>query len=292
MMTVFADLKDEVYRNLLGFTRSQEQITHLTAAITDVDTTFVMADPTQLSRGVVEIGDELIYVDRKDSVTLTATIPPYGRGYLSTTAVDHAAGERIINNPRTPRYVIGQAINQTIRAVYPDLYAVHTAKFPYVAARLHYTLPTDADTLLSVEWQPSGPSLVWIPVRYWRQSTTADQVDIELGDAIEAGRPVRFTYGARPSELDDCSSSFTDTGFDDNVRDVIVYGACARVIGYGESARLQSEAIETSTAAQIIPPGATMNAGKYFYQLHRQRLAEEQRRLQLRHRAVVHRTQF
>ena len=148
-----------------------------------------------------------------------------------------------------------------------------------------------ADTLLTVEWQPPGPSYAWLPVRYWRQSTTAQVVDVEIGDTIMPGRPVRLSYGARPAELDDLSIEFTDTGFDDNVRDVIVYGACSRLIGYSEAAHAESESIESQTQVQA-PPGSTLNAGRYFLQLHKQRLAEEQRRLQLRHRVTVHRVQF
>ena len=289
---IYAELKDEVYESLLGYTRSQEQTTHLTAPITETDLLVPVADSNQISRGVIEIGDELLYLDRKDAAGSSGAVAPYGRGYLGTTSATHEPGERIINNPRTPRNHIGRAINQTVRSVYPDLYAVHTYQFPYVAAQLHYTLPADAETLLQVEWQPPGPSLMWIPIVYWRHSSTADEVGVELGDAIQPGRPVRLTYGARPNEIDDFSVDFTDTGFDENVRDVIVYGACARIIGYTESARLQSEAIESQTQQQMIPPGATLNAGRYFFQLHKQRLAEEQRRLQLRHPVVVHRTQF
>ena len=291
-MTIFADLKDEVYENLLGYTRSQEQTSYLTQPLTETDLLVAINDVTQISRGVVEVGDELIYVEKKDPDSLTAIVPPYGRGYLATTAAVHGIGDRVINNPRTPRNAIGKAINQTIRSVYPDLYAVKTTQFPYVAARLHYELPSDADTLLSVEWQPSGPSRVWLPSRYWRQSTTAKKVAVEVGDSVEPGRPVRLTYGARPCELDDFSTEFADTGFDENCRDVIVYGACSRLIGYAEASRLQAESIESQTQAQLIPPGSTLNAGKYFFQLHKQRLGEEQRRLQLRHRAVAHRTQF
>jgi hypothetical protein len=291
-MTVFAELKDEVYENLLGYTRSQEQTTHSLQPINETDLTFTVADASQISRGVIEIGDEMIYVERKDSVQNTVTVPPYGRGYLATAAAVHNIGDRIINNPRTPRHIIGQAINQTIRSVYPDLYAVKTTLFPYVAARLHYVLPSDADTLLSAEWQPPGPSLVWMPLRFWRQSTTAKSVDVEIGDSIMPGRPVRLTYGARPCELDDISVDFCDTGLDDNCRDVVVYGACSRLIGFAESSRLQSESIESQTQAQLIPPGSTLNAGRYFFQLFKQRLAEEQRRLQLRHRVAVHRVQF
>lgn len=289
---IFDEMKDEVYQNLLGFTRAQEQVTHLTAPITEADLVVPIADAGQVNRGVIEIDDELIYVDRKDTTSSSATVPPYGRGYLGTTASTHDAGARVINNPRTPRDTIGKSLNQTIRSVFPDLYAVKTTEFPYVAARLHYELPRDANQLLTVEWQPSGPSLVWMPIRFWRSSVTAQVVDVEVGDAIEPGRPVRLTYGARPIELDDFSVEFCDTGLDDNARDVIVYGACSRIVGYQEAARLQSEAIESQTQAQLIPPGATLNAGKYFLQLHKQRLAEEQHRLQTRHPVVLHNTRF
>lgn len=288
-MTALGNLREEVYASLMGFVRVQEQSTYLTAPISDTAVNFAVSDAKPLSRGVIEVGDELMYVDRKDEVADTVTIPPYGRGYLGTTAVAHAAGERVTNNPRFPRNDITKAINRTISAMYPDVTSVKTTTFPFRTAVLRYALPVDADYIVSAEWMVPGPSDVFLPVGRWRADTTATEVRIEVRDTnIVPGQNIRVTYAAKPTALTDLSVAFTDSGFADSAQDIVVYGACSRLLGYTESARLQSESIESSDHNSLVPPGSTLNAGRYFYQLYKQRLAEEQRRQQLRFPIRMH----
>ena len=79
------DLADEVITNLAGYTLQQDRSTHLTADITI--TTSSIASPTVISladaeigKGIIEIDDELFWVDDIDRVASTATVAPYGRG--------------------------------------------------------------------------------------------------------------------------------------------------------------------------------------------------------------------
>lgn len=287
-MTIFDELKGEVYLNLEGYARSQEQATHLPSPISATAVNFAVADAGQVSRGVVEIDDELLYIDSKDATGNTVTAPPYGRGYGGTTATSHAAGVRVTINPRFPRASIGRAINETIRSTYPDIWAVGTTTFPYRASVLRYALPTDADRVIAADWLVPGPSDVFQPVSRWREDVTASEVRIEVRDMVVPGQTVRVTYATRPVELDDLSTDFTDTGLDLNARDLVVYGACARLLGYSVGGRLQSEAVETQERGQGLQSGELLNAGRYFYQLYKQRLSEEQRRLQLRYPARIH----
>ena len=78
-MSTFVNLIDETNLALTGYTNRQDQATFLTADIGSTDTTFTVADGTVLTRGLVEIDDELIWVDSFDRTTNTATIPGYGR---------------------------------------------------------------------------------------------------------------------------------------------------------------------------------------------------------------------
>ena len=62
-MTLFSELIDETALALTGYTSRQDQATYLTAPMSATDLTFTVADGTILTRGIVEIDEELIWVD-------------------------------------------------------------------------------------------------------------------------------------------------------------------------------------------------------------------------------------
>ena len=86
-MTTLNEMIDEVLINLSGYTYQQDRSTYLTAAVTTL--TSPSSSPTILSlgstdsvgKGVIEVGEELMWVDSFDRVANTATIAPYGRGF-------------------------------------------------------------------------------------------------------------------------------------------------------------------------------------------------------------------
>jgi hypothetical protein len=92
---------DEVLINLSGYTYQQDRSTYLTAAVTTL--TSPSSSPTILSlgstdsvgKGIIEVGEELMWIDSFDRVANTATIAPYGRGYLGTTASTAAVDTKV-----------------------------------------------------------------------------------------------------------------------------------------------------------------------------------------------------
>ena len=90
-MPTFKDVIDETHLALTGYTNRQDQATYLTAPISSTDLTITVADGTVLARGIIEIDDELIWVDRFDKANNLMTVAPgFGRGYQGTTASPHA----------------------------------------------------------------------------------------------------------------------------------------------------------------------------------------------------------
>ena len=98
-MSTFAQLTDATLMYLDGFSTVQDQATYLQQSCTSSDLTLTVADTTALSRGLLEIEDELIQVDTIDAGSGNLVIPPYGRGFRSTTATAHAAGSRVVSAP-------------------------------------------------------------------------------------------------------------------------------------------------------------------------------------------------
>lgn len=296
-MATFNDLVSRVKQQLLGYTRDQASISYLTAPMVANDTTFTADLDTvkQVSRGIVEIDEELLLVKSRDPATGEVTVMAgvNGRGVESTTATSHAANAIITADPRYPRARIMEAINDSINGVYPDLWVFGETEFPWTAARYEYPIPAEAESVYRVMTNTIGPSAVWFPNSSWRfnsqASTTPGQTfptppptgkSIQvMRDFIVPGRNVRVIYTKKPTNLADLSENFSVTGFPDRYIDLIVYGACWRLIPAYEAARLQQTAIEATERAELVPAGSASKASQYYYNLYQTRLEEERDRL-------------
>jgi len=285
-VTLFSDLIDETALALTGYTSRQDQATFLTADLSATATTFTVADGTVLTRGIVEIDEELIWVDSFDRTTNTATIPPYGRGFRDTTPVPHTAGTRVTITPSFPRAMIRKDINEAIDAIYPDLFGVYYTTFPFIAARTTYQLPQEAIDALAVSWQTIGPSLEWLPVRHYRIDRTANPLawnsgkTISISDGIIPGRTVQVVYTKKPTQLQNDNDDFTLTGLPESCREVIILGAAYRSAAYIDMGRIPAITAEADAQQQSNPVGSATNMSRYFYQMYQQRLQVEIRRQQ------------
>lgn len=298
MPATFTDLANRVKQQLLGYTKDQASISYLTVAMGASDATF-QVDPetvTNLSRGLAEINDEMLLIKKYDrsSGTVTVLSSTYGRGVEGTVAAAHDVGSLIINDPRFPIARVKEAINDTINGVYPDLWTFGEYEFPYRAARYEYPIPAEAEDVYKVVVNTIGPSGVWFPLTSWRfntvASTTAGQVkptptptgkSIQLmRDFIVPGRNVRVTYTKKPNVLVNGTDPFeATTGFPERYIDLIVFGACWRLLPAYESSRLQQQNIEATERAPLVPAGSASSAAQLFLTLYTRRLNEERDRL-------------
>ena len=296
-MTTFNDMVEEVLINLEGFTLRQDRTTYLTAAIDDNDLTMSLASGDNIGKGIVEIDDELIHLDSVDRSDRSATISPFGRGYRGTTAAAHTLNTKVTFSPSFPRLSVKRAINDTIRAVYPNIFGVASTTFTYNAAQTTYSLPVNAETVLALSWDSIGPSGEWIPIRRWRQDPTAASSEyattnsISIYDSLVPGRTVQVIYTKEPSVLSSGSDVFTTvTGLSESVRDVIIYGAAYRMVSFLDPGRLtftSPEADQNDTTRQF---GAGTNTARYLLALYQQRLQEESQRLHGKYPVRVHYT--
>lgn len=297
-MATFNDLVSRVKQQLLGYTRDQASISYLVAPMGATDTSFTVDSDTvkNISRGLVEIGDELMLVKSRDPNTGTVTLfgNLNGRGVDGTVAIPHATDEIVTSDPRYPRQRIKEAINDTIAAVFPDLWVFGSYEFPWFAARYEYPLPADVEMVHKVGVNTIGPSAVWFPSSSWRfdpqASTTAGQVKPSptptgktlqlMRDFVVPGRNVRVIYAKKPGLLSANTDDFESvTGFPERYIDMITYGACWRLIPAYEAARLQQTAIEATERAELVPAGSASKASQYYLGLYQRRLEEERDRM-------------
>lgn len=295
-MSTFVNLIDETNLALTGYTNRQDQATFLTADIGSTDTTFTVADGTVLTRGLVEIDDELIWVDSFDRTTNTATIPGYGRGFRDTTATTHSAGTRVTISPSFPRSVIRRNLNLAIDGVYPDLFGIYYTTFTWQAAVTTYQLPNEAIDILGCSWQTIGPSKEWLPVRHYRIDRMANPTTwgtgktVSIREGIIPGRTVMVTYTKKPTTLTYDSDDFTMTGLSDSAREIIILGAAYRTAMYLDMGRVPAATAEADAQQGNDPIGSAANIGRLLQQMYNQRLLVEVRRLQVQYPPRTHYT--
>lgn len=297
MPATFGNIVQRVRQQLLGYTKDQAAISYLTQPMSATDTTF-MVDPgtvTKLSQGLVEIQDEMVLVRNYDRTTGVVNVMAglNGRGVEGSVATEHFTDDIVTSDPRFPRLRIKEAINDTIMALYPDLWVFGQTEFPYVAARYEYVLPPEVENVYKVVANTVGPSAIWYPMTKWRfntmASTTPGQVKptpaptgktIQIFDGVVPGRNVRVSYTAPPSTLVNEEDDFeTTTGYPERYIDMITYGACWRMLPSYEAGRLQQQSIEATERAALVPTGAATSASQYFLGLYTKRFNEERDRM-------------
>jgi hypothetical protein len=284
-MPTFDELTDEVKSNLQGYTLRQDRITYVTnsGGLTTTSTAINVGSASNLAKGIIEIDDELIWIDTFDKANNQLTVAPgFGRGYMGTTASPHAQYAQVTLAPTFPRVTIKKALNDTIRSLYPKLFAVGSTTFTFNAAQVTYPLPDDCREVLYMSWQTTGSSKEWLPIRKWRFDPLANtptfntQKTINLYENIQPGRTVKVWYTMVPDTMDANTDDFVDvTGLPDSCQDVVVYGACYRLLSFVDAGRINLSSAEADLNDTKIPASAGSSASKYVFALFQQRLQEE-----------------
>jgi hypothetical protein len=299
-MATFAQLVDEVRSNLSGYTLRQDRITNLTNpnGITATDLAITIGNSENLAKGVVEIDDELIWVNTFDKQNLTLNaIQGFGRGWGGTTPSPHALNSQVTLTPTFPRVNVKKALNDTINSLYPKLFAINSVTFSFNAAQVAYALPDDARDVLYVSWQTVGPSKEWLPVNRWRIDRMANVAafnttkTVNIYDKIQPGRTVQVYYSVIPNTLTNNNDNFAAvTGLPESSRDVVTLGAAYRLLSYLDTGRINLSSAEADINDSKLPSTAGASASKYVFALYQQRLGEESVKLQDRFPIRVHYT--
>lgn len=300
MAATFKDLVDDVRSNLAGYTMRQDRMTYLAnpSGITTTTLEIQTGSSSNLAKGIIEIDDELIWVDEFSKTSNTMSVAPgFGRGYLATNPAPHVINSAITIAPSFPRVTIKKAINDTINSLFPKLWTAKSTTFTYNPSVLSYAIPDDAEEILSVSYSTVGPSKVWAPVRNWgldpmANATTFNSTNtITIRDAIPSGRTVQVWYTTMPNTLESNYDDFeTVTGLPESSRDVVVLGACYRLLTFIDAGRINLASAEADTQDSKIPFSASMSSSKYVLALYNQRLNEEAAKLKGKYPVRIHYT--
>jgi len=294
-MTQLIDIINDVQLDLSGFTYRQDRATYLTTAATSGDLVLYVASTENIGKGIVEIDDEMMWVDSYDRQANTLTIAPFGRGYNSTTAVAHTVNTKVIITPTYPRVAIKRAINDTVQAVYPKVFAVGSTPVSFLASRTTYPVPQGAIQILSMAWQSVGPTKEWLPIRQWRWDPIAYASAFPTGrtvsiyDNVLPGRTINIVYAQLPVVMSNLTDDFeTVTGLPTSMRDVIIYGAAWRLSSYIDPARISITGAAADEFDTKRPYGTGTNVTKGLQALYQQRLEEESLKQKIQFPTRVH----
>lgn len=289
---------DEIKSNLQGYTLRQDRISYVANAggLTTTSNEITIGSSSNLAKGIIEIDDELIWIDSftKSNNTLNV-IPGFGRGYQGTSPAPHAQYAQVTLAPTFPRVAIKKAINDTINSLFPSLWAVTSTTFTYNASVTTYALPDDLESILYLSWQTTGSSQEWLPINRWRAdgmanaSTFNTTNTVSIYDSVQPGRTVQVWYTTVPDNLDNNTDDFADvTGLPQSCQDVVTLGASYKLLSFLDPGRINLTSAEADSADSKIPSSAGVSSSRYIYALYQQRLNEEALKLKDRYPIRLH----
>lgn len=254
MPTTFKNLQDEVLMALHGYGLAQPRTTFLSSGITATDLTASVRNTQDIDMGLAEIGGELVFIESVDRTANTITFSPDGRGYYGTTAAAHAANARLTFAPTWPRQRVKAAINDVILGVWPQVYGVAQTQFAFTPAVTTYSIPADAEGVLSITADTYGPSRQQQVVRRFRFDSTAPTDDwattnsLTLLEGVSPGVTVTVTYKKQPSVLSADADTLATSGLRESARQLLMLGACAQLLSMMDVSRLT---VDTAPADQL-----------------------------------------
>jgi hypothetical protein len=305
-MTTLLNMIDEVSINLSGYTLQQDRATHITEDVAATASTIAapitlsLASTDSVGKGIIEIDEELFWVDNYDRVGNTATISPYGRAYLGTTLAAHTAGTKVSIAPTFPRFVIKRAINDTISAIGSSIFAANKTTITSNLATSAFRLPATGSSLnirsiLAVAYEAIGPSKEWIPIRNWRFDGNANSTaftseqTISIYDMIPSGRTIQVVYSTDPLPFTSNTEVFTtQTGLPESCKDLIILGATYRLLSNLDPARASMVSPQADETDSKRPYGSSQSLTRQVYALFNQRLNEEIKNQQDKYPIRVH----
>ncbi|AXG81142.1 phage adaptor protein [Streptomyces paludis] len=284
-MPTFDQLVARVKAELQGFALDQASVSELAAPMGPADTSFMCDGSTvaNLSRGMVEIDDELILVKAFDSTSGVVSVMGLGngRGYQNTTPAAHAVNALVTSSPAFPRARVKDELNNALKALYPSLVVLEAVDFPFNAAQVEYPLPEAATDVWYVTGRWVGPERVSAPMPNWRYNPKALPADfptgksIQLFDGVTPGQNVRVVYVRPPVALVAGDDDFTVSGYPERLADLIVWDACKRLLPSMLSARLQQQAVEATERAALVSSRDIATAVQLYGSLYAEGLAQE-----------------
>lgn len=290
--TTFASLVEEIIGGLQAHTFAPDQMTVLTDDVTATDTRMRVEDIAEVSKGVIEIGNELVYVRAIDDAAGELQTNLAWRGFRGTQAEAHTAGEVVTFAPAFPRSVVRREINNVLRSIYPLVFGVKSLEVTGGNNSPHVMLPADAVRIVDVRVKRDSIT-GWERVREWDATYSAPSefgtgVTLDLYGYICAGYKVQVVYAIHPKPLVNDSDPFTESGLSERCKDIVTFGVQWRLAQNLDLSRLPVVTAESDELDANKQTGAAIQVANTFYKLHTSAIERERSALNLQYPARTH----
>ncbi len=283
-MATLNQLTEQTIAEVNSYVKNQESVTIITTGVSSSDLTMLVDDVTSLSKGIVEIDDELIYV--KKAVAASGTIQvlgtngnPVGRGWRGTTATSHPTGSVVRNNPIFPRTQVKRAILETIKAM--NFPCITNYTFTFNGSDYSYIMPDAMEDITGISWDVPDSTGVWSIIKnyrvdknYYDTTTNTIKQALILKETPMPGRTVNVQYTKFPTVITD-NQELTVSGLPASCEDVVRLGAMYRLLSTVDPGKVTAVSVSADALDQPVQAGASTSAAKYIFQLYTVRLSEE-----------------
>ena len=288
-MATLNELTEQTLGEINGYVRNQESVTIALNVVDADDLSIPVDDASAISKGIIEIDDELLYV--KKSIAASGTLQilgtasnTVGRGWRGTTATSHVSGSVVRNNPLFPRTQVKRAMLETIKGM--NFPVIKETNFDFTGAIYAYPIPDEVVDITGVSWELPDSTGVWALIKRWRIDTNYYNEDtntygqaIVLNEAPMAGARINVQYTAYPTVITD-NQQLTASGLPASCEDVVRLGAMYRLISTVDPGKVIATSVSADALDQPVSAGASTTAAKYLFQLYSVRLAEETAKVQ------------
>jgi hypothetical protein len=283
-MATLNQLTEQTLGEVNSYVKNQESVTVITSAATAGDSTMLVDDATALSKGIVEIDDELIYLKKVIPTSgaiqvLGTTGNAIGRGWRGTTATSHVTGSVVRNNPIFPRNQVKRAILETIKGM--NFPCITNTTFTFNGSDYSYIMPDALEDITGISWDVPDSTGVWqiiknyrVDKNYYDADTASIKQALILKESPMPGRTVNVQYTKFPTTITD-NQELTVSGLPASCEDVVRLGAMYRLLSTVDPGKVTAVSVSADALDQPVQAGASTNAAKYIFQLYTVRLSEE-----------------
>jgi len=283
-MATLNELTEQTIGEVNAYVKNQESVTFITNSATSGDVTMVVDDATALSKGIVEIDDELLYLKKviptSGSIQVLGTTGnPIGRGWRATTATSHVSGSVVRNNPIFPRSQVKRALLETIKGM--NFPCITNYTFTFDGADYAYVMPDALEDIVGISWDVPDSTSVWqlikryrVDKNYYDATTGTIKQALILNEAPMPGRTVNVQYTKFPTTITD-DQELTASGLPASCEDVVRLGAMYRLLSTVDPGKVTAISVSADALDQPVQAGASTNTAKYIFQLYTVRLQEE-----------------
>ena len=281
-MATLNELVQQTIGEIGAYVKNQESVTIITNDIDANDLNLTVDDTKALSKGIVEIDDELVYVTKTIESSgivqvLGTSSVASGRGWRSTTATSHVAGTVVRNNPIFPRSQVKRAILDTIKGM--NFPVISNETFTFDGSDYSYVMPDSLIDITGVSWELPDATGVWALIKRWRLDTNyldsgVTKTALILNEAPMPGQSVRVQYTKYPTTITD-NQELTVSGLPASCEDVVRLGAMYRLLSTVDPGKVTATSVSADVLDQPVSAGASTTAAKYIFQLYSVRLTEE-----------------